>query len=872
MPDATPSDPTGPGAKAAAAARAPANAPVTPPARARRPAPTRRPSFAHRGLRWVGRRFPVETSEPRTESGFAADVPRTWPFTVLALAVAAGFAGLWLWVAQTYPLPPGEDPATWLLTSYAYVGLPHASVTSLYGYPPASFPVLGLSVLAGGGPLLGARIYTSGAIIVLGFATYHLGRTLLQRPSLAVVAEGLLLAEPHFEQIYYFGGYPNLFALICATFAVGFFVRYLRDRRPLHLYAFWLGVTLTVLSHSLTAAILAATIVFLFAALLIVGRFPRAVFASRAGGLGLLTLFGGLGAYYGVTQLSGIGHPTYLQANSATASSSLLPSALQPFYLSSAWDYLTNTNPQLSSGQALAFILIASGFMLVAFLYLRIRRPSYLTTPWLVLEASFLAAFAGIVAGLVLGITTDYRRYQYFLYTPAILLPLYVFDILLSGARPATEPRPTPVREPVVPNGRRRLTSAERRNGQLDVVIAFLTVLLLLGVAQNFTLPNAQTYETYYGKIGHDRDFLAAMNAITNSGIDGNILSSTIFTGHWPSAVTGTRITYVVSFLAGNSQQYTATQVYDAELTSLTLGERYSTTNSYLVGSVPGLAQGNFNSTADIGAFTFDVYRQLIRLPSSTITIGFPNGTTVVIAPSNTSGPAVVPSVDGFGYSLEFVTHWANVTETVRMGVGSPSATITLSATATAGVPIAYLSARLTGFTGGRFNVIPGSVADSFVWNTTSRTGNLSTFGNVTPAGALAKITPFTNASGVPATVLLRASAPNASVGAASLALAVNVTTPGLVNVFPRPIGWISSDQLWTQWAARFVMTYNGSGQGGIPLDIYLQSEYAASTFDVHGPWTVLLLPTFPGASASTLDPASMPTGPPDPGDLSGRR
>ena len=814
--------------------------PAAPPAAGSLP-PVRRPSIVRRVL---NRLFPAETDEPRTSTGFAADVGNEYLWGLLAVIVAAAAAGLWLWITRVYPVPPGEDPSTWILTSYAYIGLPHPAVSSLYGYPPASFPPLGLAVLAGGGPLVGGRIYTVAILLTLGVATYLFGRTLLVRPPLALLGEGLLLAEPDFSQIYYFGGYPNLFALAFMLLALAFLLRYLRTRRPGYLLAFWGFTAVTAISHSLTAVILAATLVVLFFGLIVVGRFPRKLIASKWGAGGLALVVGALAAYYGSTSLFGIGHPAYLVANTVSGTS-LLPAMLTPFHIPVLVDAATGQSAfALSAGQTVAIVGASALVILLSFFLLLWRRPKALTTPWLVLAASFLAVFIGALAAYFLGISTDYRRFQYFLYVPGIFVVMMFADLLVEWvtgrpvagvARVAAERLPAPV-----VRSRRRPVRWHRFT---DPILLVLVVGILLLATVYYTVPAGTTFETYYARNGHDSTFLTAMNAIGTSGIDGNILSSTILAGHWPSTVTGDRVTYEVSFFAGNAQQYTPSQVAAGELTTLTLGARYSATNELVVASIPGTDPGTFNSSPVYGVFTGDFYRPILRLPTPSLLVTFANGTQDSVSPLGSPAPLVDEISNGTGYSLTFGVLGATVVETVQAAPTAPTLSIAFHATATGPENLTQVAFRLGTVSQVQGNVSTNGTPGTFTWQTNSRTGNVTTFGNVTPAAALSSVVPYNSTPGAAASVGVKALAAGSN-GSPSIDVALSLTSPGLFNVFPRPGPWISADQVWANWTARFAILYNSTSQNGLGLEAYLETEYTAAVYVQSGLWIVMVLPS----------------------------
>ncbi len=842
---------------------APSTREVSPGAPGTRPG---RPGPISRFRGWLGRRFPRDTSEPRNSHGFAGNADRPALYLALAVLIAIAFAALWEWVAAAYPVPPGEDASTWLLTSYAYIGLPHASVSSLFGYPPASFPFLGLSVIVGGGPLTGGRIFIGAMIIGLGIATYYLGRTLLVRPSLALLAEGLFLAEPHFQQIYFFGGYPNLFALIFLTLSLVFLLRYLRTRAPFHLYLFWATTTVCILSHSLTAAVLLGTLFFLGFGLMLVGRLPRTLVISRAGLAGVLTLVLGVGGYYVATAIQSIGHPSYLVLASSSSTTSLLPSMLQPLYLSTAIQLATGSTAGLSTGQTVVLVVAASVGIFLTFLLLRWKHPTWLTTPWLVVAASFLAVFAGSMAAYFIGISTDFRRFQYFLYVPTILIPLFVLDLFFAGRRwtRTVVARPNPRAGAAPPRSSLRPVVRDRYPW-LEPVLVIVTAMLLVGIAQSFTSPNGQAYENYYARTGHDSTFLNAISAITDSGIDGNVLSTTVLSGHWPSALTGTRITYVVSFLAGNAQQYTASQVSDGELTSMTLSNRYSATNSLVVASVPGVAAGNFNSSFVYGAFSFDYFREIARIPTASMQVGLQGGVTVSLVQPGGASPPVVALANGTGYQIVYPTPFVTVYENVTTVPDQPTAIATFSAVSlTPARDVIWISVRIANVPGVHTDALNGSSAGAFVWNTTSRTGNLTTYGTTIPATAITTVTPANASAGISPGVAFRQNAIDPVNGSPNLSLAINLTTPGLTNAFPRPGPWVSADQVWSDWDARFVLLYNSSAQAGLQYQAYMQTEFSASILLISGLWIVVLLPAvLPVLSASVPLERGSTVGPP---------
>src|SRR5258708_3884349 len=127
--------------------------------------------------RWQDRILPIDTDEPFRRSGFASDSRRDHWYLLAAFGIAIAMASIWGWIVSAAPVPPGGDPSTWILPPYPYVGLPTTTGIQPLGYPPGSFPFVGLAVVLGGGPLVGGRLFIEGAIIALGVAAYFLGRS-----------------------------------------------------------------------------------------------------------------------------------------------------------------------------------------------------------------------------------------------------------------------------------------------------------------------------------------------------------------------------------------------------------------------------------------------------------------------------------------------------------------------------------------------------------------------------------------------------------------------------------------------------------------------------------------------------------------------
>lgn len=829
----------------------PARAP-SPPAAARPRAPPPRappPASPRIGpLRRLGRYlFPRDTDEPRTRSGFATEAPREWIYWLFAVGIGAGLAALWWWTTLSSPVPPGDDPSTWITTSYPYVGLAFPSGVSLLGYPPASFPFIGTAVILGGGPLTGGRIFTTGIFVALGLSTYLMGRTLLRRPSLALLAEGLLIAEPDFQQIFYFGGYPNLFAMVFMTLALSFFVMFLRSRRPEFLILFWTTATVCVLSHSLTAAIMAGSLALLALGLMIVGRLPRTVLLSRAGLTGLGIAVVGVGGYYGATRLLQIGHPVYLASTSAISG---VTSVLLPFHFSTLVHLVTGGSIAFDTPTTLEILLLMAGTILTAVFVLRLLEPNWLTTPWLVVSASLLAIFVEILVGAELSIATDYRRFPYFLYTPFIFGLLLAVEAAVDRWWPVRAAAPAAAKGAARPMRRWRLDGARRRWG--EPVLLGVGLVVVLVAAEYYTLPASSNYMSYYTLYAHDSAFLSAMNALIASQIPGNIVSTSPYSGHWPSTLSS-RLTYVPAPVGSISADFSPPEVLAEEETEVTLANRYFATNSLVGVGIPGISGETFNGTPIYGAFANATYQEILRVPPSSLEFGLANGTIVTPYPAFSPAPPVLPIEGGLGYELIYTGYGATMVETVVTVPGLPVAAVSLNVTSTvAGASlISFVQVRIGIVTGVPSRLVAGAAPGSFTWNVSTKVGGFTAYGNTTPASSLSKVIPFNSTTGVNPAVVFRTNATNQSVGTGSLGVTFTLDTPVASNVLTTLGPWISSDQTWANWSVRFILQFNGTTSLSLITPGYLQAEYGAALYARGGQWTVYLLPQWPAVLPS---------------------
>ena len=726
-------------------------------------------------------------------------------------------------------MPPGGDEGTWLVLAYPWVGLASPSSVHLLSYPPMSLPFLGLAVIATGGPLSGARLFAGVVIASLGLAAFQLGRAMFRWRALALLFELALFVEPDFQQLYYFGAYPNLFGFVFFFLSVAFGLRYLRSRRDLHLAIFWSAATAALLSEALVAVILVALFAIAGIALLAVRRFPREILATWVGRAGAVS-FGGFGLlYYAGGWLTGASPPNYLYTTvlTSTLSTQQLGEVFHAFYLEPISILVHLGAFSFTYAVALALLWGLSALLVVGFAVVRWRRPTWATDRAIALMSWFLAVFAVALLSWYLNLTADYRRFTYFLY-PANLLLLTLFADLVLGILwvrlPAT-PDPAP---------RDRGWRRPHRAPAVGAIFALAAGGLAVG-AVAYTLPAANHFEAQNTRVGHGTAFLSAMNAISSSGISGSILSLTPSVDRWPATLTGHDL-YEVRPPTGYT--YTANNLEVDELAALSATYHDALTNGKVVVAIPGATSATYNASPSFGYYYDGLVRPVFVLRPDSLAVSLdgappaPVNTTAGlpaawIDPRGAEGaPLLVVNLTGPGFRL---------TESIGALPGTSSAEVLFSATPTSSQHVTGIRFDLAAGAFGGGGVV-ASGGPSFTWSSTPSGGALPTFGNLSAGAAATAVNGSTIA-----------------VVSSAETLALNLSTPAATNPISDVTGAIVAPDLWQSWNVRFLLV----GPGASPFEqAYLQAEYGASVFASDAPWTVLV---WSGVSSIGAIPAVSP-------------
>lgn len=776
----------------------------------------------------------------------------SWLSLAIALAIAALAALVYESLISIAPVPPGGDSGTWILLSYPYAGLPFPSQAAPFTYPPLSFPFLGLAVRLGG-PLDGGRIYAGAVVAAMGLAFYYLGRSLFQLRVLPLLMEGVLYVQPDFQQLYYFGAYPNMFGFVFFFLAIGLAARYLRSRRPSHLLLFWAATAAAILSHALVGVILVALLAIVGLLLLAFRRLPRELLLSRAGIAGFAGALASCLAYYGGQLVFHIAGPNYLAEGSLAlaTSRSLFPSVLKPFYLQSLSTVINGSGFSLTESNSLEIAaILATGT--IAFLALaRIFAPRLVSYRHFLLASWLLAALAVSLGSYAANIGADYRRVAYFLYPLTVLAIGLVLDLFLAFvlSPPAAVDLQAPLGAPKV----RPLTPAPLRwrrwSGRqaLFVGVVALVVVVSVVVADAYTVPRAQADARFFTQPGHDAGFVATMTAVRSSTIPGSIFSSTQAVDRWPATLTSRNVFEVRS---PTGFTYSPSYLEQDELAFLALNYQLAETNGQVVAAVPGLNATYFTAAPVFGLYDSGVFHQISQVSPGQLYVTLAGGKPVSVFPN---GSVEVPQVVTFpspaNYTVELVYNGSGfqLLENITAVPGTASVDLAFTAVATGAKNVTGLHGTIYGATG-RPQIV-SSAGGAFSWYANTTSGNYSTSGRLTTPGTLSSVPYYagnaTTKSRSASVTFVAAATPPA--GASSLSVGVELSASGTSNPVSTVQGLVAGASVLSAWDCRFALFWNGSTATGPAAIAFFESVYGAVPFAAAGDWTVLLLPaTYP--------------------------
>jgi len=758
---------------------------------------------------------------------------------LIALTIGAFSAFLILREMATLPLPAGGDPAEWISTSYAYVGLPYPSWIIPGQYPPLLFPLLGAIVRAVG-PIEAGRVFIALVDVLIAFSTYFLARSVVRSRAVALGAVAFVAFSPTLVQMYFFGGYPNLLGLVFLNLAVAFLIRFVRSGSGGHVFGFWVATAAALLTHELVAVVLGGTLGLLFVFLLWQRRLPRAFYRDPLAYAGIAVVAVALGGFYGLTRLAGVSHRQYLQ----TSAFAYVKNGISQLYYVLYNPYFPNAHASVPVVQVLSLV-IAAGIVLVL-CALRLLAPARLTLGVLLVLSMVATVVGGAIVGWELSVVTDYLRFGYFLVVPLglgfglvvdFLVHLRIGPVFHSNARQ----RPA-APKPLAPLFGRAPTWTT--TGVAAFAIAVVALLLSTALVTYRTLPeqeyqNAQSF--------HDQAFLNALHDIQHSGVSGNVFTEG-GAAKWARAIL---VRNAYSPFIATRFTFDPSHLDQGEVTYFAMVARDSVTNNLVAETIAGTNASLDNQTPDYEASFFGVFTSVATLIAQNFTVTVENTTQAVSTGPVLGGPSVTqPTIGLPAMTLGYHEVGYNFSIAIALANSAPTARYIVSAVAWPGWKLLAVHGNITApaaaleVTNFKAGTVPGEV----LLNPTGLPGSLLTYANVTPASALGKFQAFDHPN-----QLARAPISLANpAGAAALNVTVVFTTPTARNLISDLPTYIHAPTVWQNWSIRFVLVTNTSSfitnhSSPIWWEVsYLEGEYGATVLATEGSWTVLLLPTNP--------------------------
>ncbi|MGD0588039.1 MAG: hypothetical protein ABSA63_04520 [Thermoplasmata archaeon] len=819
---------------------------------------------------------PAEDSpgeDGRTERPKASALWRAFQFLstperfswVLAILISAGISLAISFVLQSQPIAAGGDPGTWLATAYGFFHANHPSQSIPLAYPPVLFPLLGVTMYLTGGPVAAAQVFAPVLYFFVGLSIFFLASQMLRSRLVALTVTAVVLIDPQLIEMLFWGAYPNLLGFVFLYVALGGLVMMGRGAVSRGAFVFWIFGMLTVLTHSLAGVLLAAVTFFV---LLLSWPIPvpsqqeiqarsaggeadvpavlrRGLVLSRGGRVGIVVFSVAVGAYYILTALAHVPHPSYFVSN---------PLAFQAAGLSG---FFHSIFPGFTIQSVIVVTLLGLTILAILLLYgiLFMSRTQWLSTPVIVLMASGVAIAFTPVVGWMLRIITDYTRFGFFLIVPIALSFGYLIDRgWVSAHRKSTTP-PARTAVPASPTIQRWLRrSPHPRRAVAFAIVSFVVGLMIAGA---LTGPALGRLETQFTKVGHDQNFVDALNAIDRTGIPGNILTIP-GADKWARAISE-RNAYAP--YTQSTYLFAVNQILDSDLSYYALMSHYAVTNGLVSATVRGVSPGYINGTANnissygipgYGAYVVGAYHPVLQVKGNGLSVVLINATTGIgyMEPVTVLPTVLLPSTPGAPLEILFNQTGTATASGFDLEIfaapvpGVPQLTLYFTAIATGADSLATLNVPLVPANGTSAQVSFSTVGQ-FNWRTFSTAGAVRgplTVGNVTPVSALV------NAGSNQTDLSFRASAPTGERSIAGQLSLWTTTGSTLDNVLP-PV--LDTPGIWSELDVRFILmkepaAYTGpapqtvSTAGEIP---YLENEFGVTQIYNNTGWSVLQVP-----------------------------
>jgi hypothetical protein len=763
------------------------------------------------------------------------------------------------------PVPPGPDTARWIAESYPYIGRPFPAPVAIgnpYSYPPLTFPLLGLSVQAAGGPIGGGFLYAGALLFAYGLTLGHLARVYIRSGPLQVALVALGLFNVSTVSMPFWGAYPNLLGFVLLNEALAFLLLFLRRPTVARGLGLYLALALAFLVHELTFVIAIGSVVLAAFVLWLHGRYSLRILATKANAIGLALLLATIAIYVAVTASLQIPHPGYFTTNPAAYQlDNLGQTFLPPSFGCGCSAGIVTPDAALVALIASALTAVLAPLLFAVASAAGARRRAgvapigigpALGSPFLAATAWLAAVCAIAAVGWLAHVDTDYNRLGYFL-----PLPLAMAGVLALEAAwfPVALAVRTPAPPPSTPAGELDASAGDRATGpppaawpppayavtRAQTGAALISAAIVVAVLVIGAPAYADNEATYGGRYA-DSNFLATLNWISAQPTAGAVLTHTANAAHWSEAYAGRQ----AFFPDATWLEFYTSHVNLDELSDFCFHGRFWVTNNRAMLSYPGPNDTAFNETPLYSVLVDGVHYSLLRIDPRTLAVTvLPSGSRAPVAVREPSWGTPAVSVSAASVAIAWRPSDFAVTETLSVAPAGP-ASLGLSVAPAAGARVESLS----------FDVAPPPTTDrllrsgivdaaaaagsGFSWQV--RTGALGTLAGVPllhTSGVFSAAPSSASSVPGPAGPSLAFVFRNANPGA-PFGLNLSLSTPSLSNpagalppVFDT-LGFLNANDI------RFVLLEVGPGEPGPATVQYFESEYAFHVAYANPEWQVL--------------------------------
>ncbi|HEV8049039.1 MAG TPA: glycosyltransferase family 39 protein, partial [Thermoplasmata archaeon] len=625
-------------------------------------------------LGWIhrieNRLFPAPAGPSSNPSGLLAPTLAEAPALLVAFAIGLVAVALLENAMRAMPVPAGGDPGQWLSTSYAYVGMPYPSWILPGQYPPLLFPLLGSIVVLAGGPISGALTYVGVIAVLNGISIYFLARSVTRHRSAALLAEALVLLNPTFLSMLFWGFYPNLLGFVFMNLSLGLFVRFIRSRRPLHLYLFWVCGAATVLTHTLVGVVLVAVAGLFFLSAIGFKLLPREFYRSRAGLAGAGTFVGAVGGFYLATALFTVPHPQYFQSGAfayvRNGTASIFNLLVRPFA----------HGIKVSPASSVTLLWVFCTLLILYVVGLRLFWKSRVTLGVLLTVAMALGPLLLPAIGWEMAVVTDYSRFSYFLVAPiglgvAVGLDWYLTKVGFRRAFPST------VRASVAAPERHWARDRSRAGAAPGTVVLTMFVVVLVGVSGFVAAASLPRDEKQTTQLGHDPNFLKALQLVRGTGVPGSLLTVP-GVAKWTRALLD-RDAYFPNVEARFT--FDPAHLIDEEQAYFALTSRYVADNGQVAATALGTNLTDGNDTFEYQPSYYGSFTPVLTLPLGPVSVGVAHAGVTTMEGINVGGIVKLHPVGPMSFSLTYVERGFNLTVTLVVAPNTPQASFRILAT-----------------------------------------------------------------------------------------------------------------------------------------------------------------------------------------------